>query len=91
MDKKQVYKKITMLATVLLFVLVLVLLIQIVMISVEYGKQQKLNDEINSLQKEISSLEDSIDYKQSILYIEKYAREQLGLYSEDDIIFVPKS
>lgn len=91
MDKKRLYRNIVILAVVVAFILVITLVIQVVAMGVSNKKNQELLQKIDSLKNEISSIEDDIEYKKTLMFIEKYAREQLNLYGEGDIVFVPKS
>lgn len=91
MDKKKVYRNLVILAVVVAFILVITLIIQFVMLGVTSSKNNELTKKVEALKGEITTIEDEIEYKKTLTYIEKYAREQLDLYGKGDIVFVPKS
>ena len=91
MNKRKLYRNITILATCLAVILVLTLVVQLITLGVANNKTKELEQRISNLQKDIDSINDEIEYKNSLMYVEKYAREQLGLHGSDDVIFVPQS
>ena len=91
MDKKKLYRNLVILAVVVAFILVITLVIQFVMMGVTSAKNNELINRVNNLKDDINSIEDEIEYKKTLTYIEKYAREQLDLYGQGDIVFVPKT
>lgn len=91
MNKRKLYRNVTILATCLAVILVLTLVVQLITLSVANAKTKELEEKAAFLAGEIESINDEIEYKNSLMFIEKYAREQLGLHGEDDIIFTPKN
>lgn len=91
MNKRTLYRNLTILATCLAVILVVTLVVQFITLGIANKKTKELEQKVSFLEEEISSIGDEIEYKKSLMYIEKYAREKLGLYGEDDVIFVPKS
>lgn len=91
MNKRKLYRNVTILASCLAVILVITLVVQVITLSVANGKTKELEEKVAFLTKEISALDDEIEYKNSLMYIEKYAREQLGLYGADDVVFIPES
>lgn len=82
-------KNLTILCVTMIFLLVIIMIFQFVTLTVETQKQETLIAEIAEMEKAIDDIEDEIDYRETLLYIEKYARENLELYGDNDIIFVP--
>lgn len=65
------------------------------MASSKYGQLEKMENqvyekqkEIEVVQNEIDELNKQLDYSNSLTYVEKIAREQLGYIMPDEIIFV---
>ncbi len=81
---------IVVLAVTLAFCLILMTAMQFVSIGIEKTKQRKLETELALIQEKIENIEDAIAYRESMLYVEQYARDELGLSREDEIKFVPK-
>lgn len=88
MTEKQLYlkvKAITVLAVVFVVSLLLYILIQSVTLSNLNAANQRLNNEIRTLNEQTENLEEEILYRNSRTYIEQYARENLGLgYSNEN-------
>ncbi|MEG1804857.1 MAG: septum formation initiator family protein [Clostridia bacterium] len=91
MGKSKIYRSLVILAVTLAFILVVTMALQFVMIGVESAKTKKLTAELDSLNTNIQNIQDDVEYRKTMMYIEKYAREQLNLYGEGDVIFVPKN
>lgn len=84
-------KNITKLCVTMIFLLVIIMIVQFVNLAVQTQKQEQLISDIASMQSAIENITDEIEYRETILYIEKYARENLDLYGENDVIFIPNS
>ncbi|MFI3164420.1 MAG: septum formation initiator family protein [Bacillota bacterium] len=82
-------KNLTILCVTMIFLLVVIMIFQFVTLAVATQKQETLIAEIAEMEKAIDDISDEIDYRETLLYIEKYARENLELYGDNDIIFVP--
>ncbi len=91
MNKRKLYRNVTILASCLAVILVLTLVVQLITLSVANAKTKELEEKVAFLEGEIESINDEIEYKNSLMFIEKYAREQLGLHGSDDVIFTPKN
>lgn len=91
MNKSKVQRNLIILAVTVAFILVVTMILQFVVIGVETTKTKKLQEQVNSLNTNIENIQDEVDYRKTLMYIEKYAREQLNLYGEGDVIFVPKA
>ncbi len=66
---------------------VVVILNQSQVIKEQKERQAELTREMESLEAEINSLENELEYIGSDEYIEQMARERLGWVKEDEIIF----
>lgn len=86
MDKN---KKFAVLAVAIIFLLLVVVIFQFITLASEVQKQATLEADIADMEAKIASMTEEISYRETLLYIEKYARENLELFGEDDIIFVP--
>ncbi len=73
----------------MIFLLAVIMIFQFVTLAVATQKQETLIAEIAEMEQAIDDISNEIDYRETLLYIEKYARENLELYGENDIIFVP--
>ncbi len=82
-------RNLTILCVTLIFLLIVVVIFQFVTLAVETKKQEQLTYDIAKMQCSIDAISDEIEYRETILYIEKYARENLDLYGEGDVIFIP--
>lgn len=82
-------KNLTILCVTMIFLLVVIMIFQFVTLAVATQKQETLIAEIAEMEQAIDDISDEIDYRETLLYIEKYARENLELYGDSDIIFVP--
>lgn len=79
----------TVTAVVFLFLLVFVAIYQSISIVVLKNKQKRLDKEILKLEQEISTVDDEIEYRSTLLYIEQRARE-LGYEYDEDVGFTKK-
>ncbi len=84
-------KNITILCVTLIFLLVVIMIFQFLTLASQTKKQEQLLSDIASMEASIAEITDEIEYRETILYIEKYARENLELFGDDDVIFVPNS
>ena len=84
-------KTMTIFFVTIAFVLVFVLVFQFASLAVASSKEAELKNQIVELEQSIVNISDEIEYRETLLYIEKYARENLDLYGENDIIFQPNS
>ncbi len=84
-------KNLTILCVTLIFLLAVVMIFQFISLGVATQKQEQLTADIASMKLAIENIDDEIEYRETILYIEKYARENLDLFGEDDVIFIPNS
>ncbi len=82
-------KNLTILCVTMIFLLAVIMIFQFVTLAVATQKQETLIAEIAEMEQAIDDISNEIDYRETLLYIEKYARENLELYGENDIIFVP--
>jgi len=92
MDDKQkrIYQAITVTAVILLFFLIFVLIFQLLSISHRNNLNKKLETRIKELEKQQTELDDEISYRTSQWYVEKYARENLGLSKKGEKIYIVK-
>ncbi|MFI3167353.1 MAG: septum formation initiator family protein [Bacillota bacterium] len=84
-------KNITILCVTMIFLLVVIMIFQFVTMAVQSKNNEQLQADIASMEVAIQKMTDEIEYRETILYIEKYARENLDIYGENDVIFVPNS
>ncbi|MBQ7579034.1 MAG: septum formation initiator family protein [Clostridia bacterium] len=85
---KKMVKLITVCATCLLVVMIAVVFAQQIKIKNLARQEAKLNSELTQLQNKRTSLESGIENRTSDEYIEKQAREQLGLIGDNEIIYI---
>ncbi|MBQ7453320.1 MAG: septum formation initiator family protein [Clostridia bacterium] len=85
---RSMVKLITVCATCLLVVLVAVIFGQQIALKNMASKQSELNAELASLENRRVSLENGIDTRISEDYIERQAREQLGMIKKGEIIYI---
>jgi len=92
MDDKQkkIYQAVTVTAVILLFFLIFVLIYQLLSISHRNNLNKKLEIQIKELEKQQAELDDEISYRTSQWYVEKYAREKLGLAYKNEKIYIAK-
>lgn len=90
MDKAKTIRSLVILAVTVAFILIATTIIQFVMIGVESAKTKTLQAKIDSINTSIENISDEVEYRKTMMYIEKYARDELNLYGEGDIVFVPK-
>lgn len=83
-------KNLIILAITFIFILVITLTVQFVMIGVETTKMHNLEEQKVKLGTQIENISDEVDYHKTMMYVEKYAREKLDLYGENDILFIPE-
>lgn len=81
----------TVLAVLLIIVLLGVLLLQTVQINVMEERRAKLVLAIDELKSETNSVQEELENRKTETYIEKYARENLGMIKKDEILFKPNS
>ena len=89
MQEKRNTKKIqlvTVIAVVVLFILILVL-VTLVSQKVQMNAKKKRLVEQDALQQMIENGLEDYEYRQSLEYIEKYAREELGMIDAGDTIW----
>ena len=84
MQEKRNTKKIqlvTVIAVVVLFILILVLVTLVSQKVQMNAKKKRLVEQQDALQQMIENGLEDYEYRQSLEYIEKYAREELGILS----------
>ncbi len=84
-------KSLTILIVTLIFFLTAFCILQFVSMGVETKKNEQLLAEISEMEAAIANISDEIEYRETLIYMEKYARETLDLFSEGDVVFVPNS
>ncbi len=75
----------------MIFLLTIIMIFQFVTLAVATKKQETLIADIASMEAAIENITSEIEYRETLLYIEKYARENLELFGDNDVIFVPNS
>lgn len=85
MERERKIKIVTSLCVCLLFALVLIAIGQIVSIVTLKNKQASLNEELERLEGEQSTVEELIAWRESPRYVEQYARDVLGMTKEDKL------
>lgn len=84
-------KNLTILCVTMIFLLTIIMIFQFVTLAVATKKQETLIADIASMEAAIENITSEIEYRETLLYIEKYARENLELFGDNDVIFVPNS
>lgn len=87
MKNEKVVKLISVICSVLIFMLTCVLVFQLAKISNLKKKEKALNNTLANLEKEIVNYTNENNYIQSNEYLEDYAREVLGWGKENEMIF----
>ncbi len=82
---------ITVVAVVLVVVLALIAVTLLVQQSQLKSMKSRLQAELDALDRTASSLEEEQAYRNSLEYVEKYAREQLGLVKAGEKIWRPSA
>ena len=85
MERERKIKLITSLCVVLLCALVLIVIGQVVSIVTLKNKQASLNEELDRVNGEKSTVEELIAWRESPRYVEQYARDVLGMTKEDKL------
>lgn len=83
-----IVKLVTTIATLLVVVLVGIVTFQTVKVKNLQKKQQTLDQQIASLQTQMTDLETGITNRSSDIYIEEVARNDLGMLDENEDYFV---
>lgn len=87
MTEKQLYTKVKIITvTCVAFVVVLLvfILFQCVSLANLNSSKEKLESRLAEYNRQVQSLEDEIEYRNSRTYIEQYARENLGYCYSDE-------
>lgn len=79
----------TVIAVILIVVLLAVLLLQTVQINVLEERRERLQLKIDELEQSRQTLEEELEHRQTEAFIEKYARENLGMIKKGEILFTP--
>lgn len=77
-------------AVSLLLVLLVTIIVQCAVRANLSSRERMLQKQLDSYRNEASSIEDDIEYRKTQEYIEKYARETLGLVKDGEIKYVAK-
>ena len=88
--QKRIYQAVTVSAVILLFFLLIFLIFQLLSISHRKNLNKRLEAQIEQLEKQQVTLDDEISYRSSVWYVEKYARENLGLSKKGEKIYIVK-
>jgi len=86
--QKRMYQAVTATAVVFLLFLVFYLIYQLLAINHRNNLNRKLETQIAQLEKQKEELDGEISYRSSVWYIEKYARENLGLSKKNEKIYI---
>lgn len=93
MGKKKKRKGLRMIHCVLLFLMVYISIVMLnqrkLMKNLE-SKKMEIQGEIHTIQREIDSLNKEIQNSDSLEFIEKTAREELGMVKPREIIYIDK-
>lgn len=87
---KTIIQVVTVLCVILIIVLMSVLLLQSVQLNVMEKRRAKLLMAIDRINEEIVSIEQEIENRKTEAFIEKYARENLGMIKKGEIVFKPE-
>lgn len=79
---------ITAISIVVILAAVLILIGQIISVVSLRNKKAALENELNTAQKQHILMEQELEYRESLKYVEQYAREELGLEKDGDKKFI---
>lgn len=85
--KHEKIQLVTVIAVVVLFILILVLVTLVSQKVQMNAKKKRLVEQQDALQQMIENGLEDYEYRQSLEYIEKYAREELGMIDAGDTIW----
>lgn len=91
--KRKKRKKLKMTHIILLFLMVYISVVMInqrKMMKELQSKKSDVENEINTIQRDINSLNKEIENSDSLEFIEKTAREELGMVKPREIIYIDK-
>lgn len=93
MGKRKKKKKLKMIHIILLFLIIYIsvaMLNQRKLMKELQTKRSEIKGEIHTIQKDINSLNKEIENSNSLEFIEKTAREELGMVKPREIIYIDK-